>query len=400
MEQNRIVRRESVRLPEGAGRDVLRGRCGDARDAGQRFLVRAREGRLRERSDRARSSRRPSLEPRLRERFGRRKDDAQASRIADRESLPEALRELAELRTRAARDRLPESGAHRHLQGIPGARNPEPRIPADERRQHRVVPQMSRDGGGVRVEIEHAAEPRDDRQKRPGLRDVDARFQRRAGAVVAHLQNAGAAVVRKRPPVGSGARVHLLDARDRALRQKREQRVPVVGRAVGEPHDVPVALRVERARMPAEIRRGPVVSGADLVVETAHGAEPGLHRDASHGQIRVAEQPCREAQPPRLRNRGGGGAQVNREEAVELARAHAQPARQIREAALPQRALLDQAQSAADRARGSIPARRARSRLGPAAAAGSEARGHRLVRGAEIPDVLASAWGEGQIGRQ
>ena len=120
----------------------------------------AREGRLRERSDRARSSRGPSLEPRLRERFGRRKDDAQASRIGDRESLPEAFAQAGgSFRTRAARDRLPESGAHRHLRG---SRRPERGAPDTCGRATQALggSQMSRDGGGVRVEIEHASEAR------------------------------------------------------------------------------------------------------------------------------------------------------------------------------------------------------------------------------------------------
>src|SRR5262245_34107299 len=123
---------------------------------------------------------------------------------------------------------------------------------------------------------------------------------------------------------------------------------------VGEAQQVTVGLRLTS---PPELGGRASPSRPDGVVEPADGAEPGLHGDAPHRKVGLEDQRPRAVQPPRLRDGGGGGAEMDREEAVELARADAEALRQPAQASILQRAVLDQAKRAADRARRAVPAR-------------------------------------------
>src|SRR5262245_14202397 len=138
---------------------------------------------------------------------------------------------------------------------------------------------------------------------------------------------------------------------------------------VGKAQDVTVGLRL---MSPPEVGGRASPSRPDGVVEPAYGAEPGLQRDAPHRKVGPEDQRTRAVQSPRLRDGDGGGAEMDREEAVELASAHTKALRQPRQASILQRPVLDQPERAADRARRAVPARRSRKGLGAAATAGAK----------------------------
>ena len=117
---------------------------------------------------------------------------------------------------------------------------------------------------------------------------------------------------------------------------------------------------------------------AERVVEAAQAAEARRERDLRHRQRRsrraVASRSGRGASaPPR-----GRDAEVRREEPAQMAGADAEPRGELVDAAVVERAGVDQAQRPPDGGRGAQPGGRARRRLRPAAQAGPEAR---LLRG-------------------
>ena len=130
-------------------------------------------------------------------------------------------------------DLLAEDRAHREFKTVPCAGNAQSRPCRDQRRQHRVQRQMRADRIGIGGEIEHPPHPGDDLRQRRHVgkshRDVDP-------VLVSGRDADHAAVVADR----DGAPVDIfrddLDAGNGARFEKRQHRIPVIGRPIGETH--------------------------------------------------------------------------------------------------------------------------------------------------------------------
>ena len=405
--QNRIVRREGVRLPVARGpRCTPRSMRRCRGTLGEGFLVRGREGRLRERSDRAAPE--PEADPSSRafaSALGRgiRRRCRPGAGPATESRSPKRRARSPKLRGRRRRRSTPRGAARTDISR--GSQAPGTRSPGCLRTSEASAGWFPRWRVMAAVSASRSDMPAEARRRSARSGPAPSSWTRAsraaAGTVVAHLQDAGAAVVRKRPAVGPGAASP--PPRRPGSRAPRESRAGqssrrARGRRAGRgSRRAPRRARPDGGGGPG----GPAVCGADLVVEAAHGAE--ARRRARRGPWAV---PCRAggrvAKLGRhaFRDRGGGGAEVEREEAVELARAHAQPARRLREAALPQGALLDQAQQ-----RGS-PCSRFHSsaacpeppRAGSGGRRGSPRRPASSIADRKYRTFSRRAWGDGQIG--
>ena len=75
----------------------------------------------------------------------------------------------------AHRDLLTENGADRELEAVPGAGHPQSRTREHAWREHGVLDELLGDGLRIGAEIEHAAQPRDDRRQRRELGESNRR---------------------------------------------------------------------------------------------------------------------------------------------------------------------------------------------------------------------------------
>ena len=131
------------------------------------------------------------------------------------------------------------------------------------------------------------------------------------------------------------------DAVDGARLQIGQHRRPVVGRAISQPHRHPGRRDRSRPRAASPARRsalgGRRNSWLKDLVEPAHAAKPGGHRDLGHRQARFVNQLLGEQHAPGLRHRHRRRAEVLQEETAQLPLAHAQPLRQRLDARPPRR---------------------------------------------------------------
>src|SRR5581483_857094 len=142
---------------------------------------------------------------------------------------------------------LPEHGAHRELEGVPRARDAEPRSRADGRREARLAREPARDRRGRCVEVEEPADARRERRDVGAARDPERGAEPRRPALGTNAQRAGDVTDANRPPVD--ARFDGLDAGNRTRREEGEQPIPRERRLVGEPDDA--LLEAGRQRRPA-----------------------------------------------------------------------------------------------------------------------------------------------------
>ena len=189
-----------------------------------------------------------------------------------------------------------------------------------------------------------------------------------------------ARVARPRPP-----------ARLPGSRAWRETRAGGRGRTAGGTRGGAQSRRGrERRRRPPEPSqraRRAVVGLQERVVEAAQAAEARRERDLGHGQVGLVDQPLREVEAAGLRHGERRGADVGDEEAVEVARADAEPGGERVDRALVERALVDERERAPHDGRGAEPGRGAGRGLGPAAQARPEAGLARRRRGREVAHV-------------
>ncbi len=104
-------------------------------------------------------------------------------------------------------------------------------------------------------------------------------------------------------------------------------------------------------------------------IESTHTAESARHRDVGHRQRRVGEQAFREQQALRLRIADRRDTELGLEHAAQMASRHAEARGHLREIALFEKAVLDQARGRMRDPPWRIDARIARCKLGTAAQA-------------------------------
>ncbi len=122
-------------------------------------------------------------------------------------------------------DLLAEDRAHRELEAAPRAGRAQARTARDERRERMIAGQMRTDGLDVGIEIEQAAQARDDGEQRGDARETDRRFE--MGAAGRHDHAAEDAVDLDR--AGVAVLLHQLDAGDGTRAEEGEDGVPIVG---------------------------------------------------------------------------------------------------------------------------------------------------------------------------
>jgi hypothetical protein len=267
--------------------------------------------------------------------------------------------------------------------------------------QQRIDRQLLRNHHRVGGDIEHPFRALDDRQQQIRIRKPHLEGQGRRSR---HRRD------RDRPRLaidGDGAAipgsVHGLDARRGARRQERDERLPVVRRAVAEAKPVTVRLRDRPLRPPplarcgassgeagepAQLRRCSCVGASHLAVEPAQAAKAGRDRHLREWQLRLVEQLLCRLHAARQRDVDGRGAEVLHEEPAQVPRGHAQAIRESIDALAVERAITNQPQRAGHDARGAEPCRRAGRRLGTATQAGPEAGGFSGGSGRVVADVL------------
>ena len=146
-----------------------------------------------------------------------------------------------------------------------------------ERRELRAPREVAPDQPGVGVEVEEAPRALHHLEQALVAPEADTHQKMRLGRSRAHLDRAGIAADRDRPPVD--ARRDRLDARCRAQRDEPEQRRPVERRPEGELDGVPDALGHGHA---LSVHRAfdAVWQAADMVVsrtrKSARGSRPAI----------------------------------------------------------------------------------------------------------------------------
>ena len=315
--QHEVGGGEGIRLPEPAQGDVLGRPVADARQRGERGADLVRRpvedeppvghgpGQGADRP-RARRDEPEARQVRGGERRGRGEEVGEAVHRPGQPRagpLDEPRRERA---TGGEAHLLPQHRAHGALERVPRPGDPQPGPPAHERREQRVAPEGGADGGRVRREVEHPADPGGQREERGRGSPRDAQVDLVPPAHGAHGHRGGAGGKRDRPHVA--ARVHPLDARDRPRAEKREGVVKAPGRAEREAQrDLAAGGRRVRLPEPAQGARRAVVGPQERVVEAAEAREARRERDLRHGEVGLVDQPLREVEPAGL-GHGEGGA--------------------------------------------------------------------------------------------
>ena len=283
-------------------------------------------------------------------------------------------------------DLLPEHRAHGALERVPGAGHAQAGAPAHEGAEQRIGAQGRPDQGRVRREVEHPAGRAGQLEQRARGRALHAQTERVPARHRAHAHHDGPG--RERERAGVALRVHPLDPRDRARGEKREQVGEVVRRAEREAErDLPVGGSGARSPEPPQRARRAVVGLQERVVEAAQAAEARRERDLGHGQVGLVDQPLREVEAAGLRHGERRGADVGDEQAVQVARADAEPGGERVDRSLVERALVDERERPPHDGRGAEPGRGAGRGLGPAAQARPEAGVARRRRGGEVAHV-------------
>jgi hypothetical protein len=235
--------RKRVGVAEGAERDV---RCGPLPDPRERDEPRrGRPGRLGGAQDlglpeHLLRERDEGVRPRPREPDALQRRPGEARRPGERDPEPVRRDRLAVRRCDSSRDRprrrhadlLPQDRAHRDLEWIPGAGDPQARAGSDERPEHRIALEARVDRDRVRVQVEEVPEPGHHARHRRApagahRRDEAAGLHRRA-----HRDRPRQAFDHERAAVLAAR--DLLDPGHRPRAEEREHRVPRVGQPVLE----------------------------------------------------------------------------------------------------------------------------------------------------------------------
>src|SRR2546426_1641016 len=273
------------------------------------------------------------------------------------------------------RDLLAEDRPHCHLERIPRTRDAQ--SSPEERRQDGVTSQVLLDRSGVGAQIEDALDPGGNLQRARRQRRRHARFQMR-WSDAAHFQPAF------RQAAAPGAVADLLDRRQRARREEREQRLEIERRAKRQPQRE-FRPRV-RGRLRPKLRGSAPEPAAHRLVEAAKAGEAGGGGDVDDPDRRILQELPGEMQPACAQDFGRRSGEMSREQAAQVAIGDAQPLREARRIA----GLLEQAESARERGRGAGLGGRAGSRVGAAAEAGAVAGRLRGGCGRKKDDVFAA----------
>ena len=172
-----------------------------------------------------------------------------------------------------------------------------------------------------------------------------------------------------------------LDPGDGAAGEEREHAGEVVRRAVLEPHPAP-AGRAARLAAPAR-RRGRAEPLAERGVEAPHAPEAARERDLRQRERRVVEEPLREGEAARLRERLRADAELGLHRPAQVTIGDAEGGRERRRRPLVEVPGLDARDRGAGERRRPIGRGGAGRELRPAPEAGAEAPGLRLGRRAE-----------------
>jgi len=395
--QHQVVGGEGIRMPERAQGHVV---GGPRADAGQRdpacgeILQRAFgaevdatfEQRTRQAADRvgARAGQADRGEVdidqpvRCREQMGQ-----SIERNRQRRSVP--LRQPRGQRARGGHAHLlADHRAHRDLETIPAARQPQPRARVQQGTQACVVAQCLRDDMRIRIQVEHAPQPLHDAQQLHGRRALQLQPQRMcAVAPRADAQPARRLGSADHAPVA--ALVHHFHAGQRAPAQEIQHRGKVVWRPVTQPQRHAI-VRGRHVAL-AQFARRHAVLVAEGGVEAGQAAEAGGQRHLRDRQRGFGQQLLGEQQPARAVHVVRRGAHAFAEEPAQLPFAQAHLVGQRCERGIDQRALFDQLQGAGHRVVAAPPRAVAGRQFGPAAQAGTEARRFRRCGMAVIDDV-------------
>ena len=196
---------------------------------------------------------------------------------------------------------------------------------------------------------------------------------------------------------GVGRPLHALDARHRARREEREQRVVGQRRPERRAQDDPLPVSLGQASRPAppQLRRRRAEGLAHGRVEAAQAREACRVGDLGHRQRRLLEELAREVRAPRPRDGLRRRAQVLLEEAAQVAARHAEALGERVDPRGVERAVRDEAQPPGDRDRRADGHRRGGRRV----RAAPQARPQTLLlrgRGGRVEaDVLAARRGRG-----
>ena len=217
---------------------------------------------------------------------------------------------------------LTEDCAQAHLESVEGSGHPQTRIGLDGRRQVGIFAEMLRDQIGPRVEIEQrpdAAEQRRQR-RRQAVRELD--HQRVLLPGLRHPDPARCVSQAHRSRVRVAG--HLLDAFERASRQKREHSIPVVRRTIDELQRRRRRLR-DRPRALggrlAQAARRHTVARVERVVEPAQAREAAGEGHFGDRQRRLRQQLLCQQQPPGEQQLNRRYAQLLVDDAANLPRA-------------------------------------------------------------------------------
>ena len=184
------------------------------------------------------------------------------------------------------------------LESVEGAGHSQAGVRLDGRCQTRVLAQMFRDQVGPRVEIEQRPDAAEQRRQhgRQAVRELD--HQR---VLLLRLRHPDPAL-RLSQLHGPGIRAvrHVLDAFERAGRQKGEDALPVVRRTIRELQGRRLALGDRRdvfGRLLAETRRRHPIAPVERVVEPAQAREAAGEGDLGDGQRRFGQELFGQQQP-------------------------------------------------------------------------------------------------------
>ena len=272
---------------------------------------------------------------------------------------------------------LPEHGAGGGLESIPGARGAQTGSRGNQRRQERVSREVRADRHDVRTQVEGATNAKHDGRKRAHVRKPDGHRETRGLRQVGDLHRSRFPISRNGPKIASS--VDVLDAIEQAGSKVREDRLPVVGRPVPQPHGYAGSRNgcapeagVGRS---AQCARRAVVEGVEDLVKATDTAKPGRQRDLPHGQARLVNQVLGEQDASGPRNGRWRRAEVLVKQAAQLAAADAEALRERFNARVVavELAFGDEREPAGHRARRTAPRGEVHRRLGPAAKAGAEA---------------------------
>jgi hypothetical protein len=172
------------------------------------------------------------------------------------------------------------------------------------------------------------------------------------------------------PVVPAGDR---LETGNCAALQKREQRLPVVRRAITQPETRRTRRRLSAERQPAQRGGRPPPRRFERRIEPANAAESRRERNLGKRHRRSVDELFREVQPARLKHRERRSAEMLKKEAPQVSRANAQAVRQRLDRKITCDGVVDQTPGASHGAIRSVPRGGAWRNLRPAAEARTKA---------------------------